>query len=697
MLVGPGGAPCAQLDIGNPAAVLAVDASGYTIPRGTKLAKFTIAMILLLVSVAVVPSALYPRQVYGVVRGEIDRGPMPVGAVILADDQVTSPDHRKRYRLGWTHRVWEPSAEANGHLPAEADLPPSRLQSRSVSVNTVLAANALSGAVCDAETGDPLPGSVVTTGQLRATADESGYYNLGKVTAGELLHAGMPGYAATITSFSGQAVQDFLLHPTETTIQVVDQYSGEPVPDAAVIYGSTRLFTDGNGEVVVKRLIKDSVLSIEAAGHEGLETVHDGRDTLLLALRPNTLHGLVRESSDGSPVPGALVTVISEGELIASSVTDADGRYALTDLPRPLTLIVTATDHDRSEVLVGEVTRQDVYLSQFQVKGIYVPLGILTDEERTRSLIDLVDRTELNAIVVDIKNDRGWLAYPSTVAEAQRSKAYKSEVMDLGVFLSLCREKGIYMVARLVVFKDSTLATAYPEWAVHTEDDQLWADAEGSSWGDPFRVEVHDYNIAIAKEVAALGFDELQFDYLRFPSDGGISDARYVQDSTLESRCKVIRDFSARLRAELEPYGVLLSADLFGLTVWVSPEEDMGIGQRIIDIAPYMDYISPMLYPATFVSGNLGYEQPLLHPYQVIHRSCVELTKRIESSLSSAPRRAKVRPWLQHYSANGVTYGIEEMRLQKQAAADAQTHGWMFWNAAGRYDEASFDYLNDPQ
>ncbi|KPL21955.1 MAG: hypothetical protein AMJ93_08390, partial [Anaerolineae bacterium SM23_84] len=210
MLVGPGGAPCAQLDIGNPAAVLAVDASGYTIPRGTKLAKFTIAMILLLVSVAVVPSALYPRQVYGVVRGEIDRGPMPVGAVILAE---------KRYRLGWTHRVWEPSAEANGHLPAEADLPPSRLQSRSVSVNTVLAANALSGAVCDAETGDPLPGSVVTTGQLRATADESGYYNLDKVTAGELLHAGMPGYAATITSFSGQAVQDFPLHPTETTIQ----------------------------------------------------------------------------------------------------------------------------------------------------------------------------------------------------------------------------------------------------------------------------------------------------------------------------------------------------------------------------------------------------------------------------------------------------------------------------------------------
>jgi hypothetical protein len=697
MLVGSGSAPCAALNIGRPAAVLAVDASDSTIPRGTKLPKFTIALILLLVSVAVVRSALYPGQTYGVVRDEIDRGPMPVGTVIRASDHVASSDQAERYRLGRMNSIREPAVEANCRLPADADFPRSRLQSRSVSVNTILAANALSGAVCDAETGAPLPGSIVMVGQLRATADESGYYNLDKVTAGELLHAGMPGYAASTISFSGQAVQDFLLHPTETMIQVVDQYSGEPVPDTSVVCGSARLLTDGNGEVVVKRLIKDWVLSIEAAGYERLETLHDGRDALSLALRPNTLHGLVRESSDGSPLPGALVTAISEGELITSSVTGADGRYALTDLPRPLTLIVTATDHDRSAVLVGEVTEQDVYLSQFQVRGIYVPLGILTDQDRVRGLIDLVDRTELNAIVVDIKNDRGWLAYPSAVAEAQRSKAYKSEVMDIGAFLSLCREKDIYLIARLVVFKDSTLATAHPEWAVQTEDDQLWADAEGSSWGDPFRVEVHDYNIAIAKEVAALGFDELQFDYLRVPSDGGTSDARYVQDSTLESRCKAIREFSARLRAELEPYGVLLSADLFGLTVWVSPEEDMGIGQRIIDIAPYMDYISPMLYPATFVSGNLGYEEPLLHPYEVVHRSCVELTKRIESSLSSAPRGAKVRPWLQHYSANGVTYGVEEMRLQKQAAADAQTHGWMFWNAAGRYDEASFDDLNDPR
>jgi hypothetical protein len=314
----------------------------------------------------------------------------------------------------------------------------------------------------------------------------------------------------------------------------------------------------------------------------------------------------------------------------------------------------------------------------------------LTSEERVRELVELIDRTELNAIVVDVKSDRGWLAYASDVPEAQRSGAYKSVVMDINAFLALCRERNIYTIARLVLFKDPSLAAAYPEWAVHTDDDQVWTDSEGSAWGDPFRTEVQDYNIAIAKEVAALGFDELQFDYLRFPSDGAVDQVRYVEGSTAESRSETIAAFCARLRAELDSYAVVISADVFGLTVWVSPEEDMGIGQRVVDVAPHVDYISPMLYPATFVSGNLGYQDPLQHPYEVIYRSCVELDKRIQTHVPSSAEVAKVRPWLQHYSANGVVYGVEEMHLQKQAAADAQTHGWMFWNAAGKYQAEAF-------
>jgi hypothetical protein len=217
---------------------------------------------------------------------------------------------------------------------------------------------------------------------------------------------------------------------------------------------------------------------------------------------------------------------------------------------------------------------------------------------------------------------------------------------------------------------------------VRTADEKLWRDSGGAAWGDPFRKEVQDYNIAVAKEVAALGFDELQFDYLRFPSDGAVDEARYTQDSTLETRTSTIREFCARLRSALEPYAVPMSADLFGNTGWVSPEADMGIGQRVVDIAPYMDYLSPMLYPSTFGSGSLGYEQPLLYPYEVVYRSCVEFGKRAE---------IPIRPWLQHYSSNGVAYTVKEIRLQKEAAADAQTTGWMFWHSGAKYNGQSFE------
>jgi hypothetical protein len=127
---------------------------------------------------------------------------------------------------------------------------------------------------------------------------------------------------------------------------------------------------------------------------------------------------------------------------------------------------------------------------------------------------------------------------------------------------------------------------------------------------------------------------------------------------------------------------VVLSADLFGLTVWVDPENDMGIGQRVIDIAPSVDYLSPMLYPSTFISGNLGYDEPMRYPYEIVYRSCIELSKRTQT---------RVRPWLQHYSWKEVTYGTEELRLEKKAAEDAGTYGWMFWHAGGRYDANVFD------
>lgn len=642
---------------------------------------FVIFLLLILISLTTIFVVMWhPRQVHIVVSDALT-GEAITGAVVQAGERVFYSDRAGSLNLGWVYGTCAITVHLDGYLPVQIEIPKNKPPTQILSLLITLIPNTCSGTVNDAETGAPLSGSVVTAGQLSTTTDARGHYILQRVKTGTLLSVSMPGYESSTAVFNGQKVQDFSLRPTQTRIQVLDLYSGQPVSGSLVSCGADLFMADANGTVVIERLLHGSLLSIRAAGYAAAEYCYNGGSTVDVALRPNTLRGVVRDRVDGRPLAGVEVTLLSAEGVVASALTDVDGRYAFQDLPPSLTFVAAAADYDRFEAPVGPVTKMNVYLQRFEVRGIYMPLGILTSERRVRELIELVERTELNAIVVDVKNDRGWLAYPSAEVKAQQSGAYQPRVMDIRQFLSLCKEKGIYIIARLVVFKDSTLAAAYPELAVHRTNGELWIDSEGSAWLDPFLTEVQDYNIAIAKEVALLGFDELQFDYLRFPSDGDVSEIRYSQESTLESRCRTINEFCARLRNELKPYAVLLSADIFGLTVWVAPEEDMGIGQRVIDIAPHMDYISPMLYPATFISGNLGYDNPLLYPYEVVYRSCMELAKRTKT---------RIRPWLQHYSWNNVVYGAEEMRLQKQAAADVQTYGWMFWNAAGKYNAESF-------
>lgn len=637
-------------------------------------------IFVLLILLAALLFALYPRQVGGLIQDELG---LPVShAVVLVDGRSVYPDQSGYYSLGWVIGTVTLTVQADGYLPVQATVPRGQLPGQSASLPIVLTPNTLSGTVRDLETGAPVTGSSIAIGELSFTTDEQGHYTLHRIRSGALVNASMPGYLAEKVVFSGQEVQDFALQPTGTEIRVLDQYTQLPVANASVTYDSTASTTDANGATVIKRLLANSTLLIQAAGYEPVEQVYSSGESLVITLRPNTLQGVVRDSRGGTSIAGAVVKVMSAGQVITSALTGQDGRYFLESLPAAVTLTVTALDYERFEKPVGPVTTMDVDLKRFEVRGIYVPLGLLTSQRRILELLDLVDQTELNTIVVDVKNDRGWLAFPSVQVEAKRSKAYQPDVMDIGSFLELCQQRSIYTIARIVLFKDPALAAAYPEWAVHTADDRLYVDTEGSAWMDPFRAEVQDYLVAMAKEVAGLGFDELQFDYIRFPSDGPARKAKYSQESTVESRCTAIREFCARLRRELEPYGVVLSADLFGLTVWVDPENDMGIGQRVIDIAPSVDYLSPMLYPSTFISGNLGYDEPMRYPYEIVYRSCIELSKRTQT---------RVRPWLQHYSWKEVTYGTEELRLEKKAAEDAGTYGWMFWHAGGRYDANVFD------
>jgi len=253
--------------------------------------------------------------------------------------------------------------------------------------------------------------------------------------------------------------------------------------------------------------------------------------------------------------------------------------------------------------------------------------------------------------------------------------------MDLNELLRACQERVIYAIARLVTFKDPILAKVKPEWAITRKSGRLYLDGEELPWGDPYKQEVRDYNVSIAREVAALGFDEIQFDYIRFPSDGIISDIEYGITSTRETRTAAIVRFCEEAHTALSAMGVMMSIDIFGLITWVDTDWDEGIGQRLVDLARHADYVSPMVYPSTYASGHMGYKEPARYPYEVVSESLRR---------AKLQTKAKLRPWLQHYSLWGVEYGTKELLAQKQAAEDAKTHGWLFWNAGGAYNEAVF-------
>jgi hypothetical protein len=228
-----------------------------------------------------------------------------------------------------------------------------------------------------------------------------------------------------------------------------------------------------------------------------------------------------------------------------------------------------------------------------------------------------------------------------------------------------------------VVFKDEPLASRKPELAVKRPGGALWRDREGLAWTDPFKREVWDYNLAVAEEVARYGFDEIQFDYLRFP------DARelvFSVPNTEEARIKTISEFLQTARKRLLPYNVFLSADLFGYVCWNL--DDTGIGQTLDSLAPYLDYLSPMLYPSGFHAGIPGCSDPVAHPYEIVYRSLVRAKER------SGLAPVRFRPWLQvfrDYAFDRREYGAKEIMQQIRAAEDFGSNGWMLWNPRNEY------------
>ncbi len=361
--------------------------------------------------------------------------------------------------------------------------------------------------------------------------------------------------------------------------------------------------------------------------------------------------------------------------------TDAEGAFKLERVPPESSLTVKMPGFEKVRLAPMRGTVEAV-LRPHAIKAAYLTYYGVGDRRIRGRVLDLTERTELNAVVIDVKGDRGWILYKTEVPQALAAGAQgPATLRDFDGLMADLKGRGIYTIARIVVFKDNILATARPDLAViDTRTGKPWIDNEKLAWVDPFREDVWAYNIAIAQEAIRRGFDEIQFDYVRFPTDGKLGAAKYARPPSKDTRLPAIAGFLAQARRELGASGAFVAADLFGYTAF--NENDTDIGQRIEELAPHLDYICPMVYPSGYHKGIPGFANPVLVPGKVVHESVRLIRKRAGGT------PAQVRPWLQDfrdYAFDRRIFGVLEVQAQIRGSEEAGGSGWMLWNPRNDY------------
>ncbi|MDO8575674.1 MAG: putative glycoside hydrolase [bacterium] len=318
------------------------------------------------------------------------------------------------------------------------------------------------------------------------------------------------------------------------------------------------------------------------------------------------------------------------------------------------------------------------------VKAIYISSWVAGTPSISERLYKMIDDTELNAVVIDIKDYTGRISFLTDNKKLESFGSPQSRIRDIKALIKNLHERNIYVIGRISSFQDAYLVNARPELAVKKRTDgKIWKDRKGISWLDPGSEEVWKYLIEIGNDSYNVGFDELNFDYIRFPSDGNMLDIAYPF-SMHNDKAEIIKKFFAYLRENLGDTGAILSADLFGMTT--TNKDDLGIGQILENALVYMDYVAPMVYPSHFPTGFYGMKNPSAEPYRVVQISMKRAVERAEMA-STSPN--KLRPWLQDFSIGKTDYTPEMVRAQIQATYDVGLSSWMLWDAGNKYSPSA--------
>ncbi|AHV96878.1 putative glycoside hydrolase [Paenibacillus sabinae] len=327
-----------------------------------------------------------------------------------------------------------------------------------------------------------------------------------------------------------------------------------------------------------------------------------------------------------------------------------------------------------------------------KVKGVYVT-AYSAGGSRMDTLLNLIDQTELNAMVIDIKDDAGYITYKTDNPELKQLGNPQPFIRDVGKLMERLKKHNVYPIARIVVFKDSVLAKKHPELSFVKSDGSVWHNKGGDSFVNPYNEDVWKYNVEIAKEAVKLGFKEIQFDYVRFPEgfEKRADSLKYTK-APGKTRVQIVSDFVNYAKQELNSLGVRVSVDIFGYAASVPAAE--GIGQDFVKISKNVDVISPMVYPSHYTAGWFGVNDPDKNPYATIKGSMADTHKKLNPLGSYKP---VIRPWIQDFTASWlgsghyIKYGKQQVEDQIRALNEQNIEEFLLWNASNRYT-AGVDY-----
>jgi hypothetical protein len=320
------------------------------------------------------------------------------------------------------------------------------------------------------------------------------------------------------------------------------------------------------------------------------------------------------------------------------------------------------------------------------VKSLYMTAWVAGTQSMRDHVIDLLNTTETNAVVIDIKDATGRVAFTIENEPFKSLGSPDNRIPDIRDLIGRLHEKGIYVIGRVATFQDPYLIKKWPEEAVKTKTDKtvLWCDRKGIGWFDAGSHKVWDYVIALARESYAVGFDEINFDYVRFPSDGNMNDI-YFPHSDGKVKSDVLESFFKYADEQLHTPDnpLVISADLFGMVT--TNTDDLGIGQVLEKALPHFDFIDPMVYPSHFPDTWNGYGNPAEHPYEVIKKT---MDTAVARAVAMGEDPKKLRPWLQDFNL-GATYTAEMVRAQIKATYDAGLSSWLIWDPRNVYTKAA--------